>query len=100
MSGDIFSGLALLADPWVAVVGVVGMFIGVIIGAIPGLGPTMAIALLIPFTFSMEPVPSIILLLGVYQGGVYGGSISAILLNIPGTAAAAATATPLHRPLQ
>ena len=69
-----------------------GIAIGIVIGSIPGLGPTMAIALLIPVTFVMQPIPAILLLLGVYQGAIFGGSISAILLNVPGTPSSAATA--------
>ena len=81
-----------LLNLWVLVAAVVGIASGVIIGAIPGLGPTMAIALLIPVTFSMDSIPAIILLLGVYQGAIFGGSISAVLLNVPGTPSSAATA--------
>ena len=86
---DAFSALL---DIWVLVAAVSGIITGIVIGAIPGLGPTMAIALLIPVTFSMEPIPAITLLLGVYQGAIFGGSISAILLNVPGTPSSAATA--------
>jgi len=64
---------------------------GVILGAIPGLTATMAIAVVIPFTFYMDPVISISMLIGAYKGGLYGGSISAILIGTPGTDAAAAT---------
>ena len=81
-----------LLNLWVLVAALVGIVSGIIIGAIPGLGPTMAIALLIPVTFSMQPIPAIILLLGVYQGAIFGGSISAVLLNVPGTPSSAATA--------
>jgi len=80
-----------LLDIWVLVAAVTGVIVGIIIGAIPGLGPTMAIALLIPVTFGMPPIPAIILLLGVYQGAIFGGSISAILLGVPGTPSSAAT---------
>lgn len=80
-----------LLDIWVLVAAVTGVIVGIIIGAIPGLGPTMAIALLIPVTFSMPPIPALILLLGVYQGAIFGGSISAILLGVPGTPSSAAT---------
>ena len=81
-----------LLNLWVLIAALVGIVSGIIIGAIPGLGPTMAIALLIPVTFTMEPIPAIILLLGVYQGAIFGGSISAVLLNVPGTPSSAATA--------
>ena len=69
-----------------------GTSIGIVFGAIPGLTATMAIALFLPFTFGMEPVLAFALLLGLYVGGVYGGSITAILINTPGTPGAAATA--------
>jgi putative tricarboxylic transport membrane protein len=68
-----------------------GLFIGIIIGAIPGLNVPMAVALLLPMTFYMDPVAGLSLLIGVYKGGTYGGSISAILINTPGAPAAAAT---------
>jgi len=68
-----------------------GLFIGIVIGAIPGLNVPMAIALLLPITFYMHPVAGLSMLIGVYKGGTYGGSISAILINTPGAPAAAAT---------
>lgn len=69
----------------------IGVIIGVFIGIIPGLGPAVTIALAIPLTYSMGALPAIALFLGIYKGGTYGGSISAILINTPGTPAAAAT---------
>jgi len=68
-----------------------GVSIGSLCGAIPGMSITMSVALTLPFTFSMEPLTAISLLLAVYVGAIYGGSISAILLNTPGTPAAACT---------
>lgn len=69
-----------------------GLVIGITIGAIPGLNVPMTVALLLPITFYMAPVTGLSLLLGVYKGGTYGGSISAVLINTPGAPAAAATA--------
>jgi putative tricarboxylic transport membrane protein len=69
-----------------------GIFLGSLLGAIPGLNGTMAIALLIPVTYTWTPLFSIAMLIGCWKGSVYGGSISAILLNAPGTPEAAATA--------
>ncbi|MBW2201564.1 MAG: tripartite tricarboxylate transporter permease [Deltaproteobacteria bacterium] len=69
-----------------------GIFLGSFLGAIPGLNGTMAIALLIPVTYTWSPLFSIAMLVGCWKGSVYGGSISAILLNAPGTPEAAATA--------
>lgn len=66
-----------------------GTLVGVMIGVLPGLGPTMAIAILVPFTFNMTPLPAMAFLLGIYVGGIFGGSVSAILINTPGTPAAA-----------
>ena len=69
-----------------------GTLSGIVVGGIPGLTATMAVALLIPVTFSLSPVTGLILMGGVYCGAMYGGSIPAILLRTPGTPAAAATA--------
>jgi len=71
---------------------VLGVICGISIGVLPGLTATMGVALLLPITFGMEPLPGILLLIGVYFGAVYGGSITAILINTPGTPASAATA--------
>jgi putative tricarboxylic transport membrane protein len=65
--------------------------VGVIVGAIPGLTVTMAVALAVPLTIWMETTPAMLMLLGLYGSGIYGGSISACLLNAPGTPASAAT---------
>ena len=70
----------------------VGTFAGVYIGAIPGLSVTMAVSILISFTFSWEVMPALALMIGIFMGGVYGGSRTAILLNIPGAPSAIATA--------
>ncbi len=91
MFTDFFAGINLLLDWWVLVANIVGIIIGTVVGAIPGLGPAIAIAVLIPVTFVLPTVPAMMLLLGVYQAGIYGGSISAVLFNIPGVPAAAAT---------
>lgn len=83
--GDVFTVLTLFSI-------VVGTIVGVIAGVIPGLGSVIGITMVLPFTFSMPQVPAIALMLGVYCGSVYGGSITAIVLNTPGTPQAAATA--------
>ncbi|MFT5111989.1 MAG: putative tricarboxylic transport membrane protein [Parasphingorhabdus sp.] len=69
----------------------VGVLVGAIVGAIPGMTTPMGVALALPFTFTMQPVTGILLLLGIYKGGLYGGSITAILINAPGTPAASCT---------
>ncbi|HAD88390.1 MAG TPA: C4-dicarboxylate ABC transporter permease [Rhodospirillaceae bacterium] len=68
-----------------------GVAIGTIIGAIPGMTVSMGVALTLPFTFTLDPVTGILLLLGVYKGGIYGGSITAIVIRAPGTPAASCT---------
>ena len=70
----------------------IGAFAGVAIGGMPGLTATMAVGLLVPFTYTMDPTMGLMLLGGIYCGAMYGGSIPAILLNTPGTPAAVATA--------
>ena len=84
--------LVPFADPLLLVLVAVGVFSGIYIGAIPGLSGTMAVSLLVSFTFGWETNSAIALMIGVFVGAVYGGSRSAILLNIPGAPAAVATA--------
>lgn len=79
------------SNPEVLLMTFIGALGGILLGAIPGMTATMGVALLIPFSFGMDLIPSIGLLLGIYCGGMYGGSISAILIHAPGTPAAAAT---------
>lgn len=69
----------------------VGSIGGVVIGAIPGVGPAVAIAILLPATFAMEPIVGLTMLLGIYGSSMYGGAIPAILMNTPGTAVNALT---------
>jgi putative tricarboxylic transport membrane protein len=68
-----------------------GIAVGIVFGALPGLTATMGVALFLPVTFGLEPLPGMLLLLGIYCGGTYGGSITAILIKTPGTPASAAT---------
>lgn len=82
----------LLNNPQALLFATFGVMLGIVIGALPGLTATMGVAILLPFTYGMEPVSGLLMICGVFFGGVYGGSITAILLKIPGTPAAAATA--------
>lgn len=92
MSDFIFVALqSLMSDPVLLLMIAGGVAAGLVIGSIPGLTSTMALALLVPLTFSMEFEPAIGLLMGVYCGAISGGLVGAIVLNIPGTPAAAAT---------
>ncbi|MFT5728087.1 MAG: putative tricarboxylic transport membrane protein [Desulforhopalus sp.] len=71
---------------------ITGVIVGIVFGAIPGVSGIMAIAIMLPLTFYVDPVVGITMLLAVYKAGIYGGSISAILINTPGAAAAFLTA--------
>lgn len=79
-------------DPRLLSLVALGTFAGIYVGAIPGLSVTMAVSILISFTFSWEVYSALCLMVGIYMGGVYGGSRTAILLNIPGAPSAIATA--------
>jgi putative tricarboxylic transport membrane protein len=85
------SGLQYFANPMMFLSSFLGVLVGVVFGALPGLTATMTIAVFIPFTFGLTPFISFAFLLGLYSGAVYGGSVSAILINIPGTPSAIAT---------
>lgn len=82
---------ALLLSPQGLLVLSVGTMLGIVLGALPGIGSTVAVAMILPFTLTMDQAPAILLLLAIYAGSVYGGSISAILINTPGTPQSAAT---------
>ncbi len=73
-----------------------GVALGQFVGAVPGIGPIMAMAIAIPFTFGLDPLPAIAFLVGVNKGGLVGGAVPAILMNTPGTPDAAATAMDGH----
>mgnify|MGYP003139880730 CR=1 FL=1 len=85
------AGLALVGNVEAFLALGIGVAIGVVGGAIPGMSATMAVALTLPFTFTMTPITGILLLLGVYKGGIFGSSIPAILIKTPGTPASSAT---------
>lgn len=92
MINNILNGFSsvLSVDPILGII--VGVIVGIIFGAIPGISAIMAIAIILPVTFFMDPVVGICMLLAVYKAGIYGGSISAILINTPGAAASFLTA--------
>jgi TctA family transporter len=74
----------------------VGVLLGTAVGVLPGIGPIATIALLLPITYTFEPVTAIIMLAGIYYGAQYGGSTTAILINLPGESSAAVTAIDGH----
>lgn len=85
-------GIWLALHPGALAAALGGTLLGIMFGAIPGLSATLGIALLLPVTFLLATDHGLIMLGGVYAGAIYGGSISAVLINVPGTAAAAVTA--------
>ena len=88
---NLISGFAILAQWPVVIALIIGSVGGVIIGALPGVGAAVAIAILLPATFAFEPIVGLTLLLGIYGSSMYGGAIPAILINTPGTAVNALT---------
>jgi len=91
MVDSLLAGFQLVGNVEAFLALALGVGLGVIGGAIPGMSATMAVALTLPFTFSMTPITGILMLLGVYKGGIFGGSIPAILIKTPGTPASSAT---------
>ena len=88
---SLMQGFADLATLEVLLWSVVGVLLGTLIGALPGLGPVAGIAVLLPLSFTLETVPALVLLMAIYQGAMYGGRISSILINVPGEPSAVVT---------
>ena len=89
--GNLLTGVHIIFH-WQHILAIiVGSTLGLIVGTIPGLTATMAVALIVPLTFDLDFVTSIMLLVGAYKGGIFGGSITAILLKTPGSPASACT---------
>jgi putative tricarboxylic transport membrane protein len=85
-------GFATAASPENLFFCLIGVVLGTLIGVLPGIGATATIAMLLPITFQLEPVSSLIMLAGIYYGAQYGGSTTAILINMPGESSSAVTA--------
>ena len=75
----------------------VGVTGGTLIGVLPGMGPVATVAMLLPITYALDPASALIMLAGIYYGAQYGGSTTAVLVNIPGEAAAVVTCLDGHR---
>lgn len=88
---SLIEGIALVTTPYVLFLIVVGVAIGLALGATPGIGPVPGIALALPLTLGLQTWEALSLLFAIYVGGMYGGAVSAILLNVPGTAGAIAS---------
>ncbi len=91
MYSDLLHALPGVLAPANFIAVVLGVLAGIVVGALPGLSATMAISVLLPFTFGLDPLVALGLMAGIYNGAMYGGAIPAVLLRIPGTPAAVAT---------
>jgi putative tricarboxylic transport membrane protein len=93
---DVFSslmdGFATALTPMNFLYAVIGVVLGTAVGVLPGLGPAMTVALLLPVTYALEPTSAFIMFAGIYYGGMYGGSTTSILLNTPGESSSVVTA--------
>jgi putative tricarboxylic transport membrane protein len=87
----LLTGLSVALQPTNLLFALLGALLGTLVGVLPGLGPTATIAMLIPTTAGMDPLPAIIMMAGVYYGSMYGGSTTSILINTPGEAASVMT---------
>ncbi|SFJ55262.1 putative tricarboxylic transport membrane protein [Bosea sp. OK403] len=85
-------GFTVALEPTKLLFALVGVFLGTAVGVLPGIGPALTVALLLPVTFKLDPAGSLIMFAGIYYGGMYGGSTTAILINAPGESASLATA--------
>ena len=89
---SLIQGLAVATQPINLLYALIGVLLGTAVGVLPGIGPALTVALLLPVTFKLDPAGSLIMFAGIYYGGMYGGSTTAILINTPGESASLATA--------
>ncbi|MGY1772084.1 tripartite tricarboxylate transporter permease [Blastococcus sp. SYSU D00813] len=89
---DLLGGLADALTPVNLVFALIGVVLGTAVGVLPGIGPAMTVALLLPVTYALEPTSAFIMFAGIYYGGMYGGSTTSILLNTPGESSSIMTA--------
>lgn len=92
----LIQGFALALQPGNLAFIALGVLIGQVVGALPGLGPAAGMALLLPLTFGLEPVTAIMMLAGIMYGGQYGGTLTSVLINVPGEASGVMTALDGH----
>jgi putative tricarboxylic transport membrane protein len=94
---SLLQGLAIAIQPSNLLFAFIGVMLGTAVGVLPGIGPALTVALLLPVTFKLDPGGSLIMVAGIYYGGLYGGSTTAILFNTPGESASLATALEGHK---
>ena len=92
----LLQGFATALDPMILLYALIGVTLGTAVGVLPGIGPVAAIALLLPTTFSLPPVGAMIMLAGIYYGAAYGGSTTAVLVNLPGESSSVVTCLDGH----
>jgi putative tricarboxylic transport membrane protein len=88
----LLQGLTVALDPMILLYALIGVTLGTAVGVLPGIGPALTVALLLPVTYGLDPAGSLIMFAGIYYGGMYGGSTTSILLNTPGESASVITA--------
>ncbi|HEU4511859.1 MAG TPA: tripartite tricarboxylate transporter permease [Nocardioidaceae bacterium] len=88
----LLEGFATAATPVNLLLALIGVVVGTAVGVLPGIGPAMTVALLLPITYGLEPTGALIMLAGIFYGGMYGGSTTSILLNTPGESSSVVTA--------
>lgn len=93
----LMGGFATALEPTNLLFAFIGCVLGTLIGVLPGVGPVAGTAILIPLTFTLEPTPAIIMLAAIYYGAMYGGTITSVLMNVPGEAASAITCLDGHQ---
>src|SRR6187397_385870 len=91
------TGFGVALTPVNLLYALVGTLLGTLIGVLPGIGPVATIAMLLPTTYALQPVAALIMLAGIYYGAQYGGSTTAILLNLPGESSSVVTALDGHQ---
>ncbi|MGL4311861.1 MAG: tripartite tricarboxylate transporter permease, partial [Paracoccaceae bacterium] len=88
----LLQGLSTAMQPMILLYALIGVTLGTAVGVLPGIGPALTVALLLPVTYGLDPAGSLIMFAGIYYGGMYGGSTTSILLNTPGESASIVTA--------
>ncbi|MGH9199916.1 MAG: tripartite tricarboxylate transporter permease, partial [Vicinamibacterales bacterium] len=97
MLGHLIAGFAVALSPSNLLWGFMGVTLGTIVGVLPGIGPALTVALLLPVTYGLDPTAALIMFAGIYYGAMYGGSTTSILLNTPGEGATIVTAIDGHQ---
>ena len=90
-------GMAVAVQPMNLLYALIGVFLGTAVGVLPGIGPALTVALLLPVTYKLDPGGSLIMFAGIYYGGMYGGTVTSVLINVPGESSSVMTALDGHQ---